>query len=277
MTTPSAFIPPGIRVDSGHADVKFYANQTRDILRQRWQSPEGQEILTKWRAANFDRDALRTLVGTLYDNLDARGVPIGGVRLAGANLSHIDFYAADCKRAEFTGSNLTGSFLSEADIRGADFSWAKMDGAFLDSAKFDDDTKLLGVNLNEVNFNLAALLRERAITQQRVADLERRYPVVAFLLRVTCDYGRSLGRWSLWVLGTILVFGSLFWVIPGATNAKSLGDAVYFAVVTFTTLGYGDILPVSALGKGLAILEVVIGYLMGGLLVAILTRKVLGS
>ena len=46
-------------------------------------------------------------------------------------------------------------------------------------------------------------------------------------------------------------------------------------VVTFTTLGYGDVLPASSLGQVLAILEVSFGYLMGGLLIAILARRFL--
>lgn len=277
MQRPPQYIPPGTRIDATHSHAKFYANQSADELRARWQTPEGQAILDKWRAANFDRNVLGMLVGSFYDKLDARGAPIRSSRLAGVNLSHIDFFAADCRSVDFTGSNLEGSFLSEADIRGADFSWAKMAEAFLDGAKFDDNTRFLGVNLNAVNFNLAALLRERAITQQRVADLERRYPALAFFLRITCDYGRSLMRWSVWVIGAILAFAFAYWAIPGATSAANVGEAVYFSVVTFTTLGYGDVLPLSALGKVLALVEVVIGYLMGGLLVAILTRKVLGS
>lgn len=275
--SPTPFIPAAVRVDSSHSEVNFYATQTAEALKARWNTEEGKRILEAWEGAQFDRKILAGLVGVFYDNLDARGAPLKLAKASGADLSHIDMFSADCRDAEFKGGDLTGSFLSEADIRGADFSWAKMDGAFLDSAKFDEKTKFLGVNLNAVNFNLAALLRERAITQQRVADLENRYPLLAFFLSVTCDYGRSFGRWSLWVAGTIVVFAVLFWTVPGATNAKDPFDAFYFAVVTFTTLGYGDILPVSVVGKAMAVAEVSIGYVMGGLLIAILTRKVLGS
>lgn len=46
-----------------------------------------------------------------------------------------------------------------------------------------------------------------------------------------------------------------------------LGDAIYFSVVTATTLGYGDIVPVGWL-KASACLEVVGGLLLGGLAIS---------
>jgi len=275
--SPTPFIPAGTVVNASHPDIKYYITLTPEQLRQRWLEPEGQEIYKVWKEGGFNRDALAAVVGQLYENLDGRGAPLSDEDASGANLSAIDMFAADCQRAKFVGTNLTGSFLSEADIRGADFSWARMNSALLDNANYDGTTKFLGVNLNAVNFNLAALLQEQALTQQRIAHLEQRYPLLAFFLHWTCDYGRSLGLWSAWVVAVLLFFGILFANVSGATNHTGLADNMYFSVVTFTTLGYGDVLPVSVFGKVLAVIEVVIGYVMGGLLIAILTRKVLGS
>jgi voltage-gated potassium channel Kch len=44
---------------------------------------------------------------------------------------------------------------------------------------------------------------------------------------------------------------------------------LYFSVVTFTTVGYGDIVMTSTIGKLIVISEILLGYLMGGLLVGI--------
>jgi voltage-gated potassium channel Kch len=76
------------------------------------------------------------------------------------------------------------------------------------------------------------------------------------------------------VLGVIVAFAILFQLTQ--TNAKSFWDPLYFSFVTFTTLGYGDIVPISGIAKLLVILESFAGYIMGGLLVAILARKVMG-
>lgn len=50
----------------------------------------------------------------------------------------------------------------------------------------------------------------------------------------------------------------------------SYGRAVYFSFTTLTTLGYGDILPVSPLAKMLTNLEAIIGQLYPAILIAIL-------
>lgn len=50
----------------------------------------------------------------------------------------------------------------------------------------------------------------------------------------------------------------------------SYGRAVYFSFTTLTTLGYGDIIPVSSLAKMLTNLEAIIGQLYPAILIAIL-------
>jgi Ion channel len=51
-------------------------------------------------------------------------------------------------------------------------------------------------------------------------------------------------------------------------------ESLYFSVVTFTTLGYGDVTPSDDLGRILVILEVVIGYVTLGSFLFILGQKV---
>jgi len=54
----------------------------------------------------------------------------------------------------------------------------------------------------------------------------------------------------------------------GATGEFSLFDAIYFSFVTLATLGYGDLLPVSEVARGLAIVEAVSGQLFLAVMVA---------
>jgi hypothetical protein len=53
--------------------------------------------------------------------------------------------------------------------------------------------------------------------------------------------------------------------------------ALYFSAVTFATLGFGDIAPISVLGKLYTILEVLLGYIMFGVLITLVARKMTRS
>ena len=63
------------------------------------------------------------------------------------------------------------------------------------------------------------------------------------------------------VLSLVVVIGSLMYVIEGeASGFRSIPVSVYWAIVTLTTVGYGDIAPVTPLGQMLASLVMIMGY-----------------
>ncbi|HSG90282.1 MAG TPA: ion transporter [Pseudomonadales bacterium] len=63
------------------------------------------------------------------------------------------------------------------------------------------------------------------------------------------------------VLTLVVVFGSLLYVIEGPDNGfVSIPTSVYWAIVTLTTVGYGDIVPHTTLGRALAGCIMVMGY-----------------
>jgi hypothetical protein len=47
-----------------------------------------------------------------------------------------------------------------------------------------------------------------------------------------------------------------------------------FSIVTYTTLGFGDVVPITVLGEIVVSTEVILGYLTLGLLLAVLSDKV---
>jgi hypothetical protein len=53
----------------------------------------------------------------------------------------------------------------------------------------------------------------------------------------------------------------------------SLVTMIYYSVVTFTTLGFGDVKPQTELAAVIVMLEVIIGYVMLGGLISILANK----
>lgn len=63
------------------------------------------------------------------------------------------------------------------------------------------------------------------------------------------------------VLTLVIVFGSLMYVIEGSDNGfTSIPKSIYWAIVTLTTVGYGDISPQSPLGQTIASMIMILGY-----------------
>lgn len=63
------------------------------------------------------------------------------------------------------------------------------------------------------------------------------------------------------VMTLVIIFGALMYVVEGAANGfTSIPRSVYWAIVTMTTVGYGDISPQTDLGQALAAIIMIIGY-----------------
>ena len=76
----------------------------------------------------------------------------------------------------------------------------------------------------------------------------------------------------------VLLYGVLYWASNGARFALqpkatvSFWDCVYFSGITFTTLGYGDLMP-SANARLLAMTEATIGIFTMGFLVVVFANR----
>ncbi len=93
--------------------------------------------------------------------------------------------------------------------------------------------------------------------------------------RMNLDFLRNVVTASLAVREVLaaLVFviflnGVLFSLVEG----KDFGSSIYFAFITAFTIGYGDIVPVTTLGRIVAVLIGLLGTIFVGLVVAINTR-----
>lgn len=97
---------------------------------------------------------------------------------------------------------------------------------------------------------------------------------------VTSNCGRSLLLWAAWCFLISLLFGFLY-MIPLDGPSLHLNPHTpshwftyfYYSIVTFTTLGFGEITPQNVVAEVLVILEVIIGYVMLGGLISIFANK----
>lgn len=275
--TPDLFINPNTNLHEGDSELETIVNLSKIEVQRRWGTQAGNFILSRWKANGFDRTILEDMVGKYYDHIDIRGIPLLGESLNGVDLSNVDLYAANLENSTFNNTDLTNSWFSETNLKGTKFNWAKMNGVLIDNVDFDHKTSFSGVNLNSINFTLASLLQDLAIGQQRIEHLKQRHPFLAKFLQTTCDYGRSFNRFLFCCFLTTLFFSLIYMFIPNLINEEGFWNCFYFSITIFTTLGYGDIYPISTLGRMIVITEVSIGYLMLGLLIAILTRRTIGG
>ena len=75
------------------------------------------------------------------------------------------------------------------------------------------------------------------------------------------DSSRKILVFLFAVLTLVVLLGSLMYLIEGPENGfSSIPASVYWAIVTLTTVGYGDISPRTPLGQFLASMIMILGY-----------------
>ncbi|MCF7836994.1 potassium channel family protein [Candidatus Gracilibacteria bacterium] len=91
-----------------------------------------------------------------------------------------------------------------------------------------------------------------------------------------------MGRWGFTVLLFISFFAGIYALLDLVSPTSMFADYVnrsgffdyfYFSTVTFTTLGYGDITPITIAEKLIAGIEVLLGFTMLGIFINLIKRR----
>ena len=81
------------------------------------------------------------------------------------------------------------------------------------------------------------------------------------LIKALTNSRRKIGIFLVAVMTIVVIVGSLMYVIEGEDHGfTSIPRAVYWAIVTITTVGYGDISPQTPLGQSLAAFLMILAY-----------------
>lgn len=78
------------------------------------------------------------------------------------------------------------------------------------------------------------------------------------------------------VITLVVIFGTIIYLIEGERNGfTSIPVSIYWAIVTLTTVGYGDIAPVTALGQFMASVVMIMGYAIIAVPTGIVTTEMI--
>jgi voltage-gated potassium channel len=95
----------------------------------------------------------------------------------------------------------------------------------------------------------------------RVLKLPEYLGEASFLVTALRASRQKITVFLLSVLMIVLIVGTTMYLIEGPENGfTSIPTGVYWAVVTLTTVGYGDIAPQTTIGRLLAVAVMLVGY-----------------
>jgi voltage-gated potassium channel len=95
----------------------------------------------------------------------------------------------------------------------------------------------------------------------RILKLNRYTKEGAIIVRALRESRIKISVFLFAVLTLVIIIGTVMYLVEGAGNGfTSIPRGIYWAVVTLTTVGYGDISPVTSLGQFLASVVMIIGY-----------------
>jgi voltage-gated potassium channel len=80
------------------------------------------------------------------------------------------------------------------------------------------------------------------------------------------------------IITIVIVFGTTMYVVENGENGySSIPQSIYWAIVTITTVGYGDIVPKTVLGKFISSISMIVGYAIIAVPTGIVTVEVARS
>lgn len=109
--------------------------------------------------------------------------------------------------------------------------------------------------------SLIALRALRLLRVFRILKITRFIGESNFLVKALYASRAKISVFLFAVFIMCIIFGTLMYLIEGETNGfTSIPRSIYWAIVTMTTVGYGDIAPQTPLGQLLASLIMIMGY-----------------
>ncbi len=118
----------------------------------------------------------------------------------------------------------------------------------------------LSLVLSGVHF-MMVIRAFRLIRVFRILKLARFIKATNFLKNSLVESRHKIAVFLEVVISVVIIMGSLMYIIEGPESGfTSIPRGIYWAIVTLTTVGYGDIAPTTILGQFVASAIMILGY-----------------
>ena len=114
----------------------------------------------------------------------------------------------------------------------------------------------------------------RLIRVFRILGLRQFNREASGLVRVFSSSGAKITVFMTAIMIVVIIAGALMFIIEGPERGfRSIPEGMYWAIVTMSTVGYGDIVPHTTFGRLLASLLILVGYSLIVVPVTIVTSE----
>jgi uncharacterized protein YjbI with pentapeptide repeats len=247
-------------------------------------------------------------------NANLIGCNLENCDLTGVNFENSDLTRSSLKRARLWHADLSSANITEADIIEADLwkcqmylarlwhtelkgvksltkqNFSKKTWGFLTSEKIDErgvlsaeesyrTLKQYFIDSGRYREASWASFKEKTMEKLWLRKNKNLTYIPMALMGLLSGYGEKPNRVILSSAAIIFIYSIIYYYLNAvatlsAVNKSSIWDYIYYSIVTFTTLGYGDLVPKAHTGyRLLAGSEAFIGAFMIGLFVFTLSRK----
>lgn len=109
------------------------------------------------------------------------------------------------------------------------------------------------------------LIAIRMLRLLRIFRIFRLIPYLkeaSYILKALQNSYRKIVIFLLFITIISIIVGSIMYILESENNPgfKSIPQSIYWAIVTITTVGYGDVAPATAVGKFISIILMLCGY-----------------
>ena len=289
------YINPNYKSDNSTASELENLNSQKEDLSKFYLSNANLEKINlvdaKMEQANLSRANLRN--ASMY-----------GINLKGTNLFKADFENANLNNADLRNCNLLGANLTNTKLKNV--IWGKdykvineieaekaYNNGDIETAKekykeAEDIYRAIKISMQSQTLGIETgefFIREM-VSRRKQFDKFSGARIGSKIIQITTGYGEKLGNIAFTIIGIIIACMFLYGIEGVSYQDKilgffsddfsllsTIGNLFYFSVVVYSTVGFGEMVPIGPIGKSVMIFEGIIGGLVLAILIIALYKK----